>query len=336
MRATTLACSASDKGRKKGLRRTALPILLALVFSGGNAARGEAALFLEEPFGVFGHMNPTGHAVVYLSRVCAASPVLLRRCEPGESGVVIGRYHRVGGYDWIAIPLIPYLYAVERPDEVPARADAALVGALRDSYRRRHLTAVVPEAADGKALPGDWTPLIGAAYDRKIYSLEIQTTPEQDDRLIEALNSKPNKSRFNLLFHNCADFSRSIINFYYPHASHRSLFSDAGITTPKQIAESLVNYSRRHPNLGLSIFAIAQVPGTLPRSKPNRGVLESFLMSKKYVLPVVILHPLITGGMAVAYLGAARHDPCRGFLRKVDCESRPAAILTDLRYSRAG
>jgi hypothetical protein len=30
---------------------------------------------------------------------------MLRPCQPGELGVVISRYHRVGGYDWIAMPV---------------------------------------------------------------------------------------------------------------------------------------------------------------------------------------------------------------------------------------
>ncbi len=317
------------------LIRIALPALLAFILS-GRAAHAEAALFLEEPFGMFGQMNPTGHAAVYLSRVCAVSPVQLRRCEAGETGVVISRYHHVGGYDWVAVPLVAYLYAVDRPEDVPVRAEGALVAALRDGYRRKHLEQIAPDAAGGAAPEGEWVQLIGAAYDRKIYSIEVETTPDQDEELIQKLNSGRNKPRFNLMFHNCADFSKSIINFYYPHASHRSFFSDAGITTPKQVAESMVRYARRNSDVGLSILAIAQVPGTLPRSKPVRGVLESFLMSKKYVVPAVVLHPFVTGGMAVVYLTAsARRDPCRSFIRKADCETRPAAVLSGLRANRS-
>ena len=57
----------------------------------------------------------TGHAAVYLSGVCAESPIVLRKCAPGELGAVISRYDGVHGYDWLAVPLIPYLYAVEHP-----------------------------------------------------------------------------------------------------------------------------------------------------------------------------------------------------------------------------
>src|SRR5580704_15300703 len=48
----------------------------------GNAA---AALFLEEPYGKLGAFMAQGHAAVYLSRVCAETPLVLRRCGPGES-----------------------------------------------------------------------------------------------------------------------------------------------------------------------------------------------------------------------------------------------------------
>jgi hypothetical protein len=285
---------------------------------------------MEEPFGAFGHMNPTGHAAVYLSHVCASSPTVLRACAPGETGVVIS------GYDWIAIPLIPYLYAVEQPEQVPLYVNADMVASLRDNYRRSHLEQIAPDAAGGNPPDGEWIQLVGAAYDRKIYSFEIETTEAQDHRLLEKLNSGKNRSHFNLFLHNCADFSRSVINTYYPHATHRSLFADQGITTPKQIAKSLVSYSKRHSDLQFSCFVIAQAPGTLPRSGAVRGVFEAFLKSKKYMLPVAALHPLVAGGMAVAYVTMECFDTRRHFASHLDGESEPAAILADLQSNRAG
>ena len=53
-------------------------------------------------------------------RICAEAPVRLRRCLAGEQCGVIARYHGIAGYDWVAIPLIPYLYAVEDAAAVPA------------------------------------------------------------------------------------------------------------------------------------------------------------------------------------------------------------------------
>ena len=277
-------------------------------------------------------MNPTGHAAVYLSRVCAASPVVLRRCDAGEPGVVISRYHRIGGYDWIAIPVVPYLFAVDQLEDVPLYANAEAVAALRDNYRRTHLLGLAPDRPNGKTPEGEWVQLIGGAYDRTIYTFEIETTEQQDDRLIEKLNSHKNKSRFNLLFRNCADFSRGIINFYHPHSVRRSFFMDFGLTTPKHAAESLVRLSERHPQLQSSSFVMAQIPGT-PRSRPIRGILESFLKSKKYSVPVAALHPYVVGSLAVAYL-TSRCDPHRNFTRNLERESEPAVIVAQLEANR--
>src|SRR6201998_1600328 len=210
-------------------------------------AHASATLLLEEPYGKLGFFTATGHAAVYLSGVCAETPLVLRRCAPGETGVVISRYDGISGYDWIAIPLIPYLYAVERPDDVPLFADAKMTAFLRDRYRRKYLEDVAPDAKNGRAPGGNWYELVGSSYDRTIYGYEIATNPEQDEALIRKLNSSANESHFRLVSRNCADFAKDIINFYYPKSLHRSLIADVGMTTPKQMAKMLVKFNRRHP-----------------------------------------------------------------------------------------
>src|SRR5271166_889232 len=115
--------------------RRATGSLAILVLACSAMAGASATLLLEEPYGTLGFFTATGHAAVYLSGVCAETPLVLRPCTPGETGVVISRYNGVGGYDWIAIPLIPYLYAVERPEDVPLFADARMVAFLLDRYR---------------------------------------------------------------------------------------------------------------------------------------------------------------------------------------------------------
>jgi hypothetical protein len=254
-------------------------------------------------------MNPTGHAAVYLSRVCADSPTSLRRCRADEQGVVISRYHHISGYDWVAIPLIPYLYAVEQPYEVPVSADKELVAILRDRYRRGHLVSVAPDGENGEVPGGEWTQLVGSAYDRKIYGFEIDTTPQQDDALIQWLNARGNHSHFNLFFHNCADFAKSVINFYHPHALRRSYLADVGMTTPKQISKCFVAYAKHHPELDFTSYVIPQIPGSMKRSTPVHGVLESLVKTKKYAVPLFILHPWFSTGMFAAYLGTGRFNP---------------------------
>jgi hypothetical protein len=306
------------------------------MLAGLSTADASVTLFLEEPFGTFGGMNPTGHAAVYLSHVCAASPLSLRRCQEGEHGVVISRYHRVSGYDWIAIPLLPYLYAVNQPDDVPLTASPEDVATLRDSYRRASLKAIIPDAEDGAAPKGDWIQLVGSAYDRTIYAFGVETTEEQDDAFIETFNSRANRVHFNLFFHNCADFARKAIDFYYPHAVHRSLLADAGIMTPKQAARSLVSYRKHHKDLQFSILVIPQVQGTVPRSTAVRGVLESLVKSKRYALPLVsvaVLHPFFGGSLAFAWIEGSRFDPRR--MAPANSSAIPAAIESELQSNRA-
>ncbi len=295
-------------------------------------ARAEATLFLGEPYGYDGALAGTGHASVYLSRVCAASPVVLRLCAPGETGVVLSRYRGIGGYDWIAIPLIPYLYAVEKQEDIPLFVDAKLLAFLRDRYRRDHLESLVPDLPDGGTPGGVWYELIGASYIRTIYAFEIETSPEQDAALIRKLNNRPNRQRWTLITANCADFARGIIDFYHPHAVHRSIVADLGVTTPKQLARTLSSYTRRHPELRTSrpsSYAIPQVPGTVPRSKPAHTVTECALTAKKYMLPLFALHPYIAGALVAGYVGHGRFNPSRNALI-LDSQQQLDAPLTRL------
>jgi hypothetical protein len=276
-----------------------------------NRAHADAALLMEEPYSEFGAYNPTGHSAVYLNHVCADSPTRLRMCHPDESGVVISRYHRIDGFDWIAIPLIPYLYAVDRATDIPLTADFDLEARLRDDYRRRHLLQIVPNVSKkwGDIPEGEWIQLVGASYDRRIYGFQIETTSKEDRHLIVLFNRGRNRGHFNLLFRNCADFSRGLVNDYYPHAVHRNFLVDLGITTPKQDARSLTKYAKGHPELDFSTFVIPQVPGNIPRSRPTDGVIESLVKSKKYIAPLAILNPEVVAGMITVYIADGRFQP---------------------------
>ena len=266
----------------------------------------QAALLMEEPYGFFGALNPTGHNAIYFERICAATPVKLRRCQPGELGAVIARYQGIDGYDWVAIPLVPYLYAVENPYTVPTRVDRNTVMRLRNRYRERHLDSFGDKLPAGNLIHGGWTQLVGAAYERRIYAFRFATTPEQDDALIEQMNAGPNRSRFNLLFNNCADFSRVILNHYFPHKFKRSIFPDAGMTTPKQITYKLVRYARKHPDTDLTVFEIPQVPGYRRSSGSVKGIDESFVTTA-YAVPLVVVNPYLAGGLFVDYLVRGRY-----------------------------
>jgi hypothetical protein len=268
-----------------------------------------AALFLEEPYGHLGAVNPTGHSAIYLDHICAAAPDRLRLCRPGEMGVVVSRYHRVAGYDWLAVPLIPYLYGVDSVAQIPASVSRESVAEIRNSYRHDHLQSIVPDRPDGGIPKGEWTELVGSAFDRRIYVYQIATTREQDEHLLAYFNDRKNVARYNLLDRNCADFSRNLFDLLYPHAVHRNAFADWGIMTPKQAARSLVSYARKNPELDLQIFVIPQVPGTIPRSHAIYGCSEGFVKSKKYVIPAAVLNPYFAAGMLAVYVVDGRFSP---------------------------
>jgi len=288
--------------------------LAVMILASASLAGASATLLLEEPYGRMGFFTATGHAAVYLSRVCADNPLVLRHCGPGETGVVLSRYDGVGGHDWVAIPLIPYLYAVERPEDVPLFANAKMAAFLRDRYRRKYLEDIAPDVRNGETPGGNWYQLVGSSYDRTMYGFDIETTPEQDGALIRKLNASPNRSHFHLVSNNCADFAKEVLNFYYPKSLHRSLVADVGITTPKQIAKMLTKYSARHPELQFSRVIISQIPGSMPRSSDVHGVVESFFKAKKYIVPSVVVSPIFAGCVAAAYVatGAGHFEPARG------------------------
>ena len=83
--------------------------------------------------------------------------------------------------------------------------------------------------------------------------------------------------------------------------------------TPKQAAKSLAQSAKHHPQMDLTTFLIPQVPG-LKRSKPVHGVLESLVLAKKYVTPVLMFHPFLVAGVEAAYWTGWRFDPAKGAL----------------------
>ncbi len=282
-----------------------ITLVCIAVAAASLCAHGQAALLMEEPYGFFGTLNPTGHNAIYFERICAETPVKLRRCGTGELGAVIARYQGIDGYDWVAIPLVPYLYSVENAGDVPARVDHDTVVELRNHYREQHLHGLGPDLSPGNLVRGGWTQLLGAAYERRIYAFRFDTTQAQDDALIEKLNASPNHTRFNLLFENCADFARVILNDYFPRTFRRSIFPDAGMTTPKQITYKLVRFGRKNPGAKLTVFEIPQIPGYRRHSRSAKTIDESFVTTI-YAIPIALMNPYIAGGLFVDYLVRGR------------------------------
>jgi hypothetical protein len=279
--------------------------LAVLAFSPARG-RAQAALLMEEPYGFFGSVNPTGHNAIYFERICAETPVRLRRCQSGEPGAVIARYQGIDGYDWLAMPLVPYLYSVEDVSQVSARVDRESVHRLRNRYREVHLLSLGEDLPSGGFAHGGWTELVGASYERRIYAFRFETSKEQDDAFIAFMNDRQNRSHFHLLFNNCSDFARILLNFYFPGTFRRSVFPDAGMTTPKQLAYKLERYARQHPETQLTIFEIPQIPGYRRHSRSNKGIAQS-LSTTGYAIPIALLNPYLAGGLFVDYMARGRH-----------------------------
>lgn len=289
------------------VRIHAWPLLLLLLLAGASSpAHGQAALLLEEPYGVFGAVNPTGHTAIYLARVCAASPLQLRRCQPGESGVVLSRYQGINGHDWVAMPLVPYLYATERIEDAPAQVDRPTVHRLRARYHEAHLLPLGDNLSEGGFTHGGWAELIGVSYERRVFAYRFSTTAAQDDALIARLNASANTSHFNILYNNCADFARGVLEFYFPGHFRRALLPDAGMTTPKMVAARLMRYGRKHPATDLAVYELPQIPGYRHSSNPNKNVSEMLTTKSIYVVPLAIVNPYLTSALVVDYFARGR------------------------------
>ena len=283
------------------------PALAALLFISalsplpGSRCPAQAALLMEGAAGISAYLQPTGHEAVYFARICAESPTRLRRCNQGELGVVIARYQKIAGYDWLATPLLPYLYSVDDPSAVPARVDSATVHSLRRKYHDEHLVSLPAEVPEGGRMQRGWNQLLGAAYERRIYAFRFATTEEQDNAFIASMNAGFNRTRFSLLFNNCANFSAGVLNFYLPHDFSRRAASDAGMVTPRRVAWELVEYARSNPDIQLQPFEIPQIPGYRHPSRTNQSFPAS-LIESGYMIPIAALNPFAAAAVVADFL----------------------------------
>jgi uncharacterized protein YktA (UPF0223 family) len=277
-------------------------------------AHADVTVLVGEPYGSFGTMMPVGHAAIFLDRVCADGPVRLRMCEPGEAaGVVIARYFHLGSYDWVASPIMQFLYAVDRPEYVPAYATADQVAQLREIYRQQFFETIVPDGQQERKITDEWPETAGAAYSRKIWGYTIDSSREQDEQLVSMLNAAPNTHLYHVATANCADFAAMILNFYYPGIVRKAdKIADFGWMSPKQVVRSVSAYAAANPSVQLRVSEIAQVPGTLRRSRPVRGGVEGTLKTKRYLFTLMVIQPEIPAITALLYLDHGRWQIGRG------------------------
>lgn len=316
-------------------RRAAIRLGLSftfIAFMAASSAHASIGLVVGEPFGSFGTMMPAGHAAVYLDHLCAASPTQLRMCRPGESGVVLSRYHdlRTTQLDWMAVPASVFFYGTEDTAEAATFMTPSLEAELRESYREGHLATVAPERIDkhGVAHPppyGDWEEAIGAAFDRRLFLYTIDTTPEQDAALLEALNTRPDVRRYALFHANCADFAADLLNTVLPGTFHSNNIADFHMTSPKQLARLMDAYGQAHPEVNLSVYEVPQIPGTLRRSRPVRGAAETLLKTKRYLVTLLVIQPEVVLTSWLIYETKGKSRPGEGAVPLAPGELPPSS-----------
>src|ERR1700754_4397967 len=151
-------------------------LLLLLVFLAGLMARADVVLIVEDPINFLGHVSSTGHSALWVEGLCSDDHVHMRWCQPDENGSVVSRYKGINGYDWLAMPPGPYLFAVDSADEIPPTASIAEVERLRVEYRTNH-----PGSFEQEPPKDGWIQLLGASYRRQIICVHLHTTAAQDE-----------------------------------------------------------------------------------------------------------------------------------------------------------
>lgn len=274
-------------------------------------ARADVSLLVLEAMGVAGEYTGSGHTAVYLSRVCLQDMFKLRICRPDEAGIVISSYPEMvpgADYEWMAVPLIPFLYGVEDEKDIPLYANGEIRRFIRENYRRNNLSSIVPGNETGTLPEGRWSSMLAVGMTRDVYRFNVETTLAEDEQFVRDFNSDPVDGKFNKFRRNCADHSRRIINRYFHGAAKRDWINDIGITTPKAVARSFTGYVKKRPERLLHITRHTQVAGPIWRATDNRSFSEMAFKSKKYLIPSIIFDPPLIPIFAAAYYLTGRFD----------------------------
>lgn len=284
-----------------------LVIFLFLLLIIPTKVKADVSLLLHEATGYSGEMTGAGHVTVYLSNLCTDPPLALRQCREDEpKGIVIATYPAFGGangdYKWFAMPFLAYLYGVDTEREIPLYANGKIRTLLRETNRAKYLSKVIEPVSEDKTAPaGRWGGVVGATMNRDLYAFTVKTTAEQDARFLEKYRASPKGNDFNVMFKNCADFTRGVLNFYFPGSASRDFINDMGMTTPKALARSFKKYAAGRPDLMFHITKYPQIDGTILRSFGNRNFTETAFTSKKYVITQALTMPTLLPMFAGTY-----------------------------------
>ncbi len=306
-------------GQSVGTTAIATVLAFILVCLAAPRANADVGVVLNESMDTsMDRITGTGHTAVYFSRICPESPVKLRVCGPGEEGSVMSNYINIGEdqrFEWNVAPLNVYLYGVEDPRHRPIFGSFKLKHVLEERYRERYLSGYCEGPSCATSPKAEWREMVAATFIRSVYIFVIDTTVEQDKELIAEFNDSPNKNHFNGVTWNCADFTRHVINTYFPHAANPDYVNDFGMTSPKAVARSFTRYALRHPELNFRVMHFAQVPGTIKRSTEVRAGTEQLYHSKKFLVPMLVFADYELPAVAATYMLTGRFNPEHEFER---------------------
>lgn len=194
-------------------------------------------------------------SALYLSQVCTdeGSAVKLRTCDEGEGGVVIQRRNAISaeGYDWFAVPVEYYFYAVERANEIPL-------------FVNPKIHAVLAERLPMDFLPG----YFGQSFWQTSFLFTFKGTYEDEVAIVQASRTNPDRNKFAALCINCSDLMVSVVRLLYP---------ESGIPTPKALAKGAVQLAQMYnPDGVVFLEEVPQLPGTFRRDSPElRAIKEA-------------------------------------------------------------
>jgi hypothetical protein len=253
------------------------------------AARADVALLVEEPIGRFGTWTDMGHAAIWISSACLLPSGEVRFCEEGD-GVVFSRSVHQDPFPWLAIRWPAYMYAslqaVGDVREMPAR----IARGQRQTLWESEYGSIYPGVSLASGMEA-----LGEAYRRRIWVIQVETTPEEDRAVLDRMSDRFDGSKYSLFFRNCSHFAWGILNLYWPGELGLRRPHLLGIRTPSGVSRDLLRFLKRHPEHAYQVRCINALS---PRKhRPARTILEAALRDWKYAVPLAIGAAPLYGGM---------------------------------------
>jgi hypothetical protein len=293
-------------------------LAIAIFHASGLIAKADIGVVLADPttvgVSVYTH---AGHSLVYLSGVCAASPIRARLCEAGEQGSVVTTYpdfREKQTYAWNLVPLSLYLQGSMTSGDRLLYGSRRVKEALEAQAREGFFQDVCADGHCPQIPHSFWRDLVDANAVRDIFIFAVHTTRAQDQAAVDWLNGDTNVNHYNGFTNNCAVFTSSLVNQLFPHSVHRDLINDLGMMAPKAAVRSFTHWARKRPELGFYSMHFAQQPGDYPRSAVAQSGTETAIHMKKYLIPAALIgdHE-VAGSFFVAYFFTGRFGVYKEF-----------------------